>query len=135
MSDSGKIITQCGAVKLALDLLEVDDRTESVRVGFELQHNSPRQNLIYRRSGSWIEYKQIDAFAAILRKESAGYLLDLSEYPVLEIESTDSGFLLRISPLRSRESKEAEEMRVQVVLDPDFPQKLSEAINAFPRWW
>lgn len=135
MGNSRKIVVDCGEAILSFDLLEPDERTASVLVGIEVRRVSSRQELVYRRRGVWIEYEQIDRFSLALRESGSGCLQDMSEYSVLQIEGTDHACRLRINPTSLRESVPAEELRIELTLDPRFPRQLSEAIEDFPRWW
>lgn len=135
MSDTGIIIAEHGNLKLSLDLIEIDDRSGAVYIEIELRYVSGRQELVYRRAGSWIGYRAIDSFGESLRHGNLAVLINLSDYPILDLRGNDSGYWLTINPASTRESREAKELSVKVAVDTAFHEKLRDAIYEFPKWW
>jgi hypothetical protein len=121
--------------KLVIEFIELEERTGSANLRFEFTSNSVRQQLKYIRTASWVAYEAIDQFLKLLEKGNFSTLIDLSDYPVLEIQKIKNEYWLTINPHDERESREAGEMRLELLLGVMFPQKLSEAINEFPKWW
>lgn len=121
--------------KLIIEFIELEERTGSANLRFEFTSNSLRQQLTYIRPASWVAYEAIDQFLKSLEKGNFAVLNDLSDYPILEIQEFESEYRLTINPHDERESREAGEMRLEVLLSALFPQRLSEAISEFPKWW
>lgn len=121
--------------KLIIEFIELEERIGSANLRFEFKSNSVRQQLTYTRTASWVAYEAIDQFVRSLKMGNFSTLNDLSNYPVLEIKKFENEYWLTINPRHERESREAGEMRLELLLGTLFPQKLCEAISEFPKWW
>ena len=121
--------------KLIIEFIKLEERMDSANLRFDFKSKSVRQQLTYIRTASWVAYEAIDQFVKSLEKGNFSTLNDLSDYPILEIQKIENEYWLTLNPHDERESHEAKEKRLELLLGSLFPQKLCEAINEFPKWW
>jgi hypothetical protein len=119
--------------RLIVEFIEFEERVGSANLRFEFKSNSARQELTYIRTASWVAYEAIDQFVKSLGKGNFSALNDLSDYPILEIQRFENDYWLTINPHDERESREAKEIRLEILLGSLFPPEIMRSYKRVPQ--
>ena len=129
------VVCANGPFRLALAFIEVDTSDFGVRVHLEITYSGSFQNFKWSVEHLWIEYERLTQFEAELRGGVQATLHDMSDYPILHLESDSSAERLTINPRAPRQSTNGESMTVSLKIPDDSMRALHSSLSEFPKWW
>lgn len=132
---SGDISFTHGALRLAMDFFEVDERSGAVHARILIEYTGLRQRVSWSLDGVWLEYSALSAFEEQLRGRGEATLLDMSEYVVLSFSRQGSLEGLRINPPAERSSIDGAVIALDLSLEIGSMESFRNALDEFPKWW
>jgi len=132
---SGDISFTSGALRLAMDFFEVDERGGAVYAKLLVQYAGLWQKVRWSLDGAWIEYSALSTFEEQLRDSEEAKLVDMSGYVILTFSRQRSLEGLRINPPAERSSTDGAVIALNLKLESGAMQSFNTALSEFPKWW
>lgn len=131
----GDVVCANGQFELALKFVEVGSSDFGVRVHLEIEYARSFQNFKWSAEHLWIEYAELKKFEDELQGGVEAILRDMSDYPVLHLESDTSQERLTINPRSPRQSPEGESMSIILKIPTGTIRTFHSSLSQFPKWW
>lgn len=124
-----------GALRLAMDFFEIDERSESVHARILIEYMGRRQKVSWILDGVWIEYAALSEFEKQLSDGREAALVDMSQYVVLHFHREHLNEHLLVNPPAERSSADGALIDLKLVLEYGAMDSFSTALKDFPKWW
>ena len=121
-------------IAVALEPLDVDERTGGVELGIDVSFKGACQSLHWAHR-TWVLYSALNAFEEALRARRPAILIDMSRYPILQVMAASWRVSLVLNPTSGSQSADGERLTVQLGAEPGLVAALADAFRTFPKWW
>jgi hypothetical protein len=132
---SGDISFTHGALRLAMDFFEVDERSGAVQAKILIEYTGLRQRISWSLDSAWIEYSALSVFEEQLCNGDEATLVDMSEYVVFSFSRQSALERLRINPPAERLSTDGAVVALNLSLETGSMDSFRNALGDFPKWW